>query len=121
MRDRHMFAIDGVFRVPGRRIGSEMRDDLMSVEVEIDPMLCASAFRASQQPAVEGSRRGKVVDREGEMEGRNAHEPRLNFSGASRNQGPARLVGPAVWRIMPGGSADHYSASKRLLLGVRTG
>ena len=50
--------------------GREMRDDLMAVEIEIDPMVGAAPFGAAEQLAVEAARGGEVVDRKGEMEGR---------------------------------------------------
>ena len=53
-------------------LGREVGDDLVAVEVEIDPMLGAPAFRAAEQLAVKAARGREVVDREGEMEGRQA-------------------------------------------------
>ena len=50
-----------------------MGDDLVAVEIEIDPMVGAAAFGAAEQFAVEAPRGGKVVDRKGEVEGRKAH------------------------------------------------
>ena len=55
-----------------------MSDDLMAVEVEIDPMLGASPFRATKHLSVEAARGGKVVDRESEMERRKRHDRALN-------------------------------------------
>jgi hypothetical protein len=43
------------------------------VEVEIDPFGGAAAFAAAEQIAVEAPRGGKVVDRESEVEGGQAH------------------------------------------------
>ena len=54
-----------------------MGDDLVAVEIEIDPMLGASAFGAAEQLAVEAARRGEVIDRKGEVEGRQAHAASL--------------------------------------------
>jgi hypothetical protein len=50
-----------------------MRDDLVAVEIEIDPMLGAAAFGAAEQLPVKAARGGEVVDRKGEMERRQAH------------------------------------------------
>ena len=66
----------------GAALGRQMRDDLMAVQVEIDPLLGAAAFRAAEQLAVEAARGGKIVDREGEVEGRQAHA--LSLRGTPR-------------------------------------
>jgi hypothetical protein len=58
----------------------------MTVEVEIDPMVGASAFRTTEQPSVESARGAEVVDRKGQVEGREVHDrTRLNRSGPSCN------------------------------------
>jgi hypothetical protein len=54
-----------------------MGDDLVPVEIEIDPMVRAAAFGAAEQFAVEAPSGGKVVDRKGMVEGRKAHWPSL--------------------------------------------
>jgi hypothetical protein len=43
-------------------------DDLGSVEVEIDPVVGASAFGTTEQPAIESASGAEVVDGKGEME-----------------------------------------------------
>ena len=48
----------------------EMRHELMTKEIEVDPLLAAAPFRAAEEPAVERARRGQVVNRHGEVEGR---------------------------------------------------
>ncbi len=45
-----------------------MGDDLVAEEVEVDPVVGASAFRAAEQAAVESARGLEVVDGEGEVE-----------------------------------------------------
>jgi hypothetical protein len=50
-----------------------MGDDLVTVEVEIDPMFGASALGAAEQIAIEAARGVEVVDRKGEMEGWRVH------------------------------------------------
>ena len=50
-----------------------MRDDLMPVEIEIDPVLGATPFRTAEDAAVEAPRRPQVVDRKSEMEWTEAH------------------------------------------------
>ena len=49
-----------------------MGDDLMAEKIEIHPFVRASSLRAAEQIAIESARGGEVVDREGEMEGRQA-------------------------------------------------
>jgi hypothetical protein len=53
-----------------------MRDDLMAVEIEVDPMVRAPALGAAEKLAVEATRGGEIVDRKGEVEGRQAHGQR---------------------------------------------
>jgi hypothetical protein len=52
-----------------------MRHDLVAVEVEIDPVISAPPLRASDQPTIEASCGGKIIDWEGMMKGRQAHSP----------------------------------------------
>ena len=73
MRHGHLLAVDRIARPSANRLRSKMRDDLMAVEVEIDPMVGASAFRAPEQLAVKGPRSREVVDRKGEVERRHGH------------------------------------------------
>ena len=49
MRHRHVLAIDRVACRAARRIGREMSDDLVAVEVEVDPALRAPALRAAER------------------------------------------------------------------------
>ena len=49
-----------------------MGDDLVAEEIEVDPVGGAAPLRAAEQPAVEGARGVEIVDREGEVEGRQA-------------------------------------------------
>ncbi|GAA4722556.1 hypothetical protein GCM10023325_19920 [Sphingomonas lutea] len=73
MRDGHLIAVDRIGRPGAHRVRCQMGDDLMPVEIEIDPMIGAPPFGAAEQAAVEAARGGKVIDRESEMEGRQAH------------------------------------------------
>ena len=50
-----------------------MSDDLMAVQVEVDPILGASSFRAAEKLAIETPCLGKIVDREGQMKWRQRH------------------------------------------------
>ena len=47
--------------------GREMSDDLVTVEIEIDPMRVGTAFGATEKAAVKISRGGEIIDRESEM------------------------------------------------------
>jgi hypothetical protein len=47
-----------------------MRDDLVTEEIEIDPVIAAAAFRAAKYAGVERSRGCEVVNRKGKMEAR---------------------------------------------------
>jgi hypothetical protein len=60
-------------------------DDLMTVEVEIDPLVRASALGTAEQLAVKAASRGKVIDRESEMERREAHEFDMSSPASRRN------------------------------------
>ena len=77
-----------------------MGDDLVAVEIEVDPVLGAAPFGAAQQLAVEAARGGQIVDRKGEMEGRQGHAFELFEQARSRrNQRKlGALVGKAGGR-----------------------
>jgi hypothetical protein len=53
--------------------GFEMRDDLVTVEIEVDPVVGAAAFGAGEDGAVEVARGVEVVDWEGDVKGLNRH------------------------------------------------
>jgi hypothetical protein len=55
-----------------------VRDDLMPVQVEIDPLLARPPLRTAQHATVEGARRAKVVDGKGEVKGAKCHGFRLH-------------------------------------------
>jgi hypothetical protein len=74
MRHRHVLAVDRIRRSPLDRGRGEVRDNLVSVEIEVDPLVGAPSLRAAEQAAIEDSRSGEVVDRKSEMEGRQAHD-----------------------------------------------
>ena len=50
-----------------------MSDDLMAKEVEVDPTLGASALGATEQAAIEPPSGGEIINRERNVEGRQAH------------------------------------------------
>ena len=69
MRHGDVMTVD---RVGGRdrlRGGVKVRDDLMAEQVEVDPLRRRAPLGAAEQRALNAARGGKVVDREGEMEG----------------------------------------------------
>jgi hypothetical protein len=71
MGNGNLVAIDGIGHflrgigtpAPGR----EMGDDLVAMEIEIDPMRVGAAFGATEKAAVKISRGGEIIDRESEM------------------------------------------------------
>ncbi len=69
VRHRHFFAVDGIRHALLHPVGREMRDDLVSEQVEVDPMIGAAPLGAAEQLTIEVTSRGEVVDREGEVEG----------------------------------------------------
>lgn len=73
MRDGNVLAIDGIAGPGPHRIGSEVSDDLVSMEIEVDPIPGASPFAATEQATVEAARGAQIVNRKGKMERRQAH------------------------------------------------
>jgi hypothetical protein len=63
----------------------KMRDDLMTVEIEIDPLVRAAAFATTEQAAVERTRRSEIVDGKCKVEGRQAHGSALSLRAERRN------------------------------------
>src|SRR6185369_7217341 len=55
MSNRNVVTIHHI-RVPMSGVRRKMRNDLVSVEIKIDPFRRRTAFRATQQPAVERTR-----------------------------------------------------------------
>ncbi len=50
---------------------AEVADQLVPIEIEIDPTLCTAPLRTAEQATVEGARLGKIVHGDGKMKGRN--------------------------------------------------
>ena len=66
MRHGYILSVDVVAgRVTG--MGAFVGDDLVSVEIEIDPFCAAAPFATAKQIAIEFPRCGKVVHRKGQM------------------------------------------------------
>ncbi len=66
VRNGHTVAVDriemrGDSPVPAER-RVQMANELVSAEIEVDPVLCASPFAASENTLVEGARLGDVAD-----------------------------------------------------------
>jgi hypothetical protein len=80
MRHRHMLTIDRVGRAGAHRFGREMGDNLMAVEIEIDPAAGAATFAAAEKVTVEAPRGGKIVDRKGKVKRRKGHRQMLRGS-----------------------------------------
>ena len=68
MRYRHIMAINrvGVF-IAWPSALDQMRDDLVAVEIEIDPLLAAASLGAAEQTAIKPPGRSQIMDRKGEM------------------------------------------------------
>jgi hypothetical protein len=56
-----------------------MSDDLVTIEIEIDPLFGASSFGTTEQSAVEAPGGREIVDGEGEMERRHGHGLHLSL------------------------------------------
>ena len=65
VRDRHGVSVDGVVMntLRTRCTRLQVRDDLVTEEVEVDPMLRTAAFGAAEQTTIESTRRSEIVDR----------------------------------------------------------
>ncbi len=70
MRHRHVVPVDRIDDLDRRPSGIEMRDDLVAVEIEIDPRFGTAALAAAEQPAIEFPRGIEIVDGKGEVERR---------------------------------------------------
>ena len=68
MRHRDVVVVDRVRRFRGAR--REVRDDLVAIQVEVDPAVRAAPLAAAQHAAIESARRSEIVDWESEVEGR---------------------------------------------------
>ena len=67
---RDVLAVDEARRVRHLRMLDAMGDDLVPVEVEVDPVRGTAAFRAARELAVEAARDVEVGDRKREVEAR---------------------------------------------------
>src|SRR3954465_901887 len=60
--------------VPMSRVGRKMRDDLVSVKVEVDPVRRGTAFRATQQSTIECARLVQTGHRKSQVKREDRHE-----------------------------------------------
>ena len=65
MRNGYVFAIYRVCGAITHLVRREMGYDLVTVEVEVDPMVGASSLATAEQPPVEATRGGEIVDWKG--------------------------------------------------------
>ena len=103
------------------RGGIEMRDDLVTRQVEIDPPVARSPLLAPQHAAVKGARFGEIMDGKGEVEGTQCHASIIHQRPACANRPSHRTKGSAIVRIpRPRHSAavNRHPALACLLLGA---
>ena len=68
MRHRYLLAIYGIGSLNMASVRTiQVRDQLMTKQVEIHPLAAAASFRTTEQAAVERTRRSQVVHRNGKM------------------------------------------------------
>lgn len=98
--DRDVVAVDRVVRA-GLSAGSQVRDELVAVQVPVDPGFRAAALLELQHGAVELACRVEVVDGDGQMKARdggveNGHLPKL----ARERNAPIALAVCSGWSSM---------------------
>jgi hypothetical protein len=77
MRHRHVMAVHRIM-MRGRpasirpRARMDMRDDLVPIEIEVDPFVRTAPLRTAEQIAVKGARGDKIMDRKGQVQGPDA-------------------------------------------------
>ena len=69
----HGLAVNRTDRGVTAFVRCEMSNNLMSEEIEIDPVLRGPAFRTAKQATIKSPRGGKIIDRKGEMETGSRH------------------------------------------------
>jgi hypothetical protein len=63
-----VIGVDMISRSDTDGIGCEMRDDLMAVEIEVDPPIRAASFLAAEHTRVELAGGFEIMNRKREME-----------------------------------------------------
>jgi hypothetical protein len=77
VRDGHVVTIDGVVMSLLARGGLQMRHNLMTEEIEVDPLGRTATLRAAKRGSVEVAGGVEVVDREGDVKRSNHERPNL--------------------------------------------
>ena len=91
MAHRNLLAIDLIgSRTCDRR--RQVRDDLVTMKVEIDPFLRGPTFRAAKQVAVEAARFGEIAHGKGKMESRAVHNRLLQRGMTSVGSSPLDVL-----------------------------
>ncbi len=67
--------VDRIVVGVGGLVRGEMRDDLMPVEIEVDPGVTAATLGQTKDTAVKVACLGDITYGKGEMEGANRHVP----------------------------------------------
>lgn len=70
VRYRYVMAIDSIVGILKAAFGREVRNDLMPEQIEVDPAVTGSSFRAFKQTAIEHACLFQVMYRKGEVEAR---------------------------------------------------
>src|SRR3954469_24798260 len=73
MAHRHVVAVDHI-GVAMSRIWRKMRDDLVSVKIKVDPLRRGTAFRATQQSTIKGTRLVQTGDGKRQVKRHGRHE-----------------------------------------------
>ena len=70
MAHRNVLPVDQAGRVGHPGGADPVRDDLVPVEIEIDPVVGRAAFGATEESAVEAARLAEIGNRKGKVEAR---------------------------------------------------
>ncbi|SBV34318.1 protein of unknown function [uncultured Sphingopyxis sp.] len=69
MRHGHVMPVDRIMRRPAARRIDAVRDDLVAVEIEVDPVGGAASFGTAENRSVEMARGIEVIDGKGDVKG----------------------------------------------------
>src|SRR5690606_37924810 len=97
-------------------LGREVGDDLVAVEVEVDPLGRAAAFGAAQELAVEGARGLQVVHGEGEVKGR---ERRRVGAGRGHDGAVGGVHGGMSRALVGSGDRSHAGSRQAVAAALR--
>jgi hypothetical protein len=76
--------VDVVDRRVTAAFRGKMRYDLVTEEIEVDPLVAAASFGAAEQAAIERARFGQIANRKGEVEWAQGHGNALSAAIFSR-------------------------------------